>query len=278
MNKIENLSEFANKRYGQNFLKNDAIIKQIIQSIPNDNLKVAEIGPGLGDLTKELILTRNVTAFEVDKRLCEHLQNTFSEPIHTGTLNINCGDVLEHWGEGTLLDENYHLVANLPYYIATNIILKALKDEHCQSVLVMVQKEVAEKFSAQSGQKAFSGLSVLTQTVGYGELLFDVGAENFVPPPKVTSSILLIRKKRSEDDKNFEDFLKVAFKQPRKKLSKNLATHYDKNKIETLLTELNISPTIRPHEAETSMYHHLYNELNKDSIDARAKQQSREKN
>ena len=70
MNKIENLSEFANKRYGQNFLKNDAIIKRIIQSIPNDNLKVAEIGPGLGDLTKELIATRNVTAFEVDKRLC----------------------------------------------------------------------------------------------------------------------------------------------------------------------------------------------------------------
>jgi len=278
MNNIKNLSEFANKRYGQNFLKNDAIIKQIIQSIPNDNLKVAEIGPGLGDLTKELILTRNVTAFEVDKRLCEHLQNTFSEPIHDGTLNINCGDVLERWGEGFLLDEPYHLVANLPYYIATNIILKALKDEQCQSVLVMVQKEVAEKFSAKSGQKAFSGLSVLTQTVGYAELLFDVGAENFVPPPKITSSILLIRKNRSEDDKDFETFLKVAFKQPRKKLSKNLSIDYDKNKIETLLTELNVSLTIRPHEAETSMYHHLYNELNKDYIDGRPKQKSREKN
>jgi 16S rRNA (adenine1518-N6/adenine1519-N6)-dimethyltransferase len=277
MNKIENLSEFANKRYGQNFLKSDAIIKRIIQSIPNDNLKVAEIGPGLGDLTKELIMTRNVTAFEVDKRLCEHLQTTFSEPLHTGTLTINCGDVLERWGDNLLLDEPYHLVANLPYYIATNIILKALKDKNCQSVLVMVQKEVAEKFSAQAGEKAFSGLSVLTQTVGFGELLFDVGAENFVPPPKVTSSILLIQKKRSEDNKDFEDFLKVAFKQPRKKLSKNLAVYYAKDKIEGLLNNLGVSLTIRPHEAETSMYHHLYNELNKDNIDARPKQKNRER-
>jgi len=275
MNKIENLSEFANKRYGQNFLKNDAIIKRIIQSIPNDNLKVAEIGPGLGDLTKELVTTRNVTAFEVDKRLCEHLQTTFSEALYEGTLNITCGDVLKNWENNLLLDEPYHLVANLPYYIATNIILKALKDENCQSVLVMVQKEVAQKFSAQSGEKVFSGLSVLTQTVGFGELLFDVGAENFVPPPKVTSSILLIRKTRSEDNKEFEEFLKVAFKQPRKKLSKNLATHYDKDKIETLLQTLKLSLTIRPHEAETSMYHHLYTELNKDNIDGRTKQKTR---
>jgi len=277
MNKIENLSEFANKRYGQNFLKNDAIIKRIIQSIPNDNLRVAEIGPGLGDLTKELVTTRNVTAFEVDKRLCEHLQTTFSDALQTEKLKINCGDVLKSWENNLLLDEEYHLVANLPYYIATNIILKALKDKHCQSVLVMVQKEVAEKFSAQSGEKAFSGLSVLTQTVGFGELLFDVGAENFVPPPKITSAILLIVKKRSEDNKDFEEFLKVAFKQPRKKLSKNLATHYSKDKIEALLNGLEVSLTIRPHEAETSMYHHLYNELNKDNVDGRPEQKRKRK-
>jgi len=272
MNKIENLSEFANKRYGQNFLKNDAIIKRIIQSIPNDNLQVAEIGPGLGDLTKELVTTRNVTAFEVDKRLCEHLQTTFNEDLKTKRLTICCGDVLKNWEDNLLLKEEYHLVANLPYYIATNIILKALKDEHCQSILVMVQKEVAEKFSAQSGEKAFSGLAVLTQTVGVGRLLFDVGSENFVPAPKVTSAILLIEKKRSENNKDFEEFLKVAFKQPRKKLSKNLATHYSKDKIEALLEALEVSLTIRPHEAETSMYHHLYNELNKDSIDGRTEQ------
>jgi len=275
MNKIKNLSEFASKRFGQNFLKNEQIIKQIIQAMPKDGLEVAEIGPGLGDLTKELINVRNVTAFEVDKRLCEHLQNKFNEPIAQGSLTLNCGDVLERWGKRTLLDVEYHLVANLPYYIATNIILKALKDKNCQSILVMVQKEVAQKFSAKVKEKAFSGLSVLTQRVGYGEILFDVGAENFVPPPKVTSSILLIRKDRSEDNKGFEDFLKVAFKQPRKKLSKNLSTHYPKDKIETLFLQLQIGLNIRPHETETSIYHHLYNELNKDNIDGREKSNDR---
>jgi len=271
MNKIKNLSTFANKRFGQNFLKSDHIIKQIIQSIPNDNLPVAEIGPGLGDLTTELINVRNVTAFEVDKRLCEHLQTKFDEPLRQGLLDIKCGDVLKQWEREELLEEEYHLVANLPYYIATNIILKALKDKHCKSILVMVQKEVAQKFSAQSGEKAFSSLAVLTQTVGYGELLFDVGAENFVPPPKVTSAILLIRKKRSEDDKGFEEFLKIAFKQPRKKLSKNLSIHYPKDKIEALFLQLDMKENLRPHEATTFIYHHLYNELNKDNINGREK-------
>jgi 16S rRNA (adenine1518-N6/adenine1519-N6)-dimethyltransferase len=270
MSNRKNLANFANKRYGQNFLKSNQIIRQIIQAMPNnDNLTVAEIGPGLGDLTKELINIKTVEAFEVDKRLCEHLQSEFREPIHQGLLKLNCGDVIERWGSGSLLEEKYHLVANLPYYIATNIILRALKDENCQSILVMVQKEVAQKFSASVGEKAFSSLSVLTQSVGFGELLFDVGAENFVPPPKVTSAILLIKKERSEDNKGFEDFLKVAFKQPRKKLSKNLSTHYPKDKIEALFLELEINSNIRPHEAKTIIYHHLYTELNKENIDGR---------
>ena len=274
MDKIKNLSEFANKRYGQNFLKNEHIIKQIIQAMPKDNLRVAEIGPGLGDLTKELINVRSVTAFEVDKRLCLHLHSRFNEQINRGILTLNCGDVLKEWDNGGLLDEKYHLVANLPYYIATNIILKALKDENCQSILVMVQLEVAKKFSAKVGDRAFSALSVLVQSIGYGKIVFEVGAENFVPPPKVTSATLLIKKDMSQDNRGFEDFLKIAFKQPRKKLFKNLSTHYPKDKITTLFLELNISLNIRPHETETSIYHHLYNKLNED-IDGREKNNNR---
>ncbi len=274
MDKIKNLSEFANKRYGQNFLKNEQIIKQIIQAMPKDNLKVVEIGPGLGDLTKELINVRSVTAFEIDKRLCSHLHNRFNEQINIGTLTLNCGDVLKEWDNGGLLDERYHLVANLPYYIATNIILKALRDKNCQSILVMVQLEVAKKFSAKVGDRAFSALSVLVESVGYGKIAFEVGAENFVPAPKVTSATLLIEKDRSQDDRGFENFLKIAFKQPRKKLSKNLLAHYSKDKIKTLFFELNINLDIRPHETETSIYHHLYNKLNED-IDGREKSSSR---
>jgi len=271
MDKIKNLSKFADKKFGQNFLKNNQIIKQIIQAIPNDKLEIVEIGSGLGDLTKELINVRNVTAFEVDKRLCEHLYKTFDEPIAQGLLDLKCKDVLEHWGDKSLLDRDYHLIANLPYYIATNIILKALKDKRCQSILVMVQKEVAQKFSAKVGEKAFSALSVLTQSVGEAKLLFDVAPSNFVPPPKVMSSVLLIQKNRSEDDKEFEEFLKIAFKQPRKKLSKNLSTHYPKDKIEALFLELGINSNLRPHEVETFIYHHLYKELNKDKINGREK-------
>lgn len=275
----DNLADFANKRYGQNFLKNDYYINQIIQSIPKDSLVIAEIGPGLGDLTKELVRVRNVEAFEVDKRLCQHLQIEFSDAIDSGSLRLNCGDVLKRWEDKSLLSEEYHLVANLPYYIATNIILKAFKDPLCKSILVMVQKEVAVKFSAQSKQKEFSSLSVLTQSVGKASICFDVPAEAFVPQPNVTSSVLLIEKDRSEDDENFEAFLRVAFQQPRKKLSKNLLVAFSKDKIEPLFEKLGLIPNLRPHEAQTTIYHHLYRELKKDFIDGkqRAEQQSRTK-
>jgi len=271
---IENLAEFASKKFGQNFLKSNYYLQKIVQAMPNDNLKVAEIGPGLGDLTKELVKTRNVTAFEVDKRLCEHLTTEFEAPIHKGRFELRCGDVLERWESGSLLDEPYHLVANLPYYIATNIILKAFKDELCQSVLVMVQKEVAVKFSAVAKQKAFSALSVLAQSVGKATLCFEVEREAFVPPPNVTSAVLLIEKNQSRDDEKFEAFLKVAFSQPRKKLSKNLMSAFSKDIVDQTFAKLDLDPNLRPHEAGTSIYHHLYNEL-KDNLDG--KQQSKQR-
>ncbi len=271
------LAQFATKRFGQNFLKSDVIIQQIIQAMPDGDLKVAEIGPGLGDLTKELVRARNVTAFEVDKRLCEHLKNTFETSLKNGDLELKCGDVLEHWGEGSLLNEPYHLVANLPYYIATNIVLKALKDPNCQSILVMIQKEVAVKFSAVPGQKEFSALSVLAETAGKATLCFEVEPEAFVPPPKVTSAVLLIEKDHTEDSESFEALLRVAFQQPRKKLSKNLMAAFPKDKIENLFDRLDLDPNLRPHEAETSIYHHLYNELKKDILDGQQSKQRKER-
>ena len=265
---IDNLSEFASKKFGQNFLKNDYYLQKIVQAMPHDNLKVAEIGPGLGDLTKELVKVRNVTAFEVDKRLCEHLTSGFETPINEGRFELCCGDVLERWKTGSLLEEPYHLVANLPYYIATNIILKAFKDELCQSILVMVQKEVAVKFSAQTKQKAFSSLSVLAQSVGKATLCFEVEPEAFVPPPNVTSAVLLIEKTQSRDDEKFETFLKIAFMQPRKKLSKNLSTVFSKDIVNTLFSKFELDSNLRPHETETDIYHQLYNEL-KDNLDGK---------
>ncbi|HEY9190219.1 MAG TPA: 16S rRNA (adenine(1518)-N(6)/adenine(1519)-N(6))-dimethyltransferase RsmA [Sulfurovum sp.] len=271
---IKNLAEFASKKFGQNFLKNDIYLHKIIQAMPNDDLRVAEIGPGLGDLTKELVKVRNVTAFEVDKRLCEHLTAEFEEPIHKGRFELRCGDVLERWESGSLLDEPYHLVANLPYYIATNIILKALKDEHCRSILVMVQKEVAEKFAASVGQKEFSALSVLAASAGKATLCFEVEPEAFVPPPNVTSAVLLIEKNQSLDDEKFEAFLKIAFAQPRKKLSKNLTAVFSKDMVHNTFEKLELDSNLRPHEAGTSIYHHIYNEL-KDYLDGKQRSEQR---
>ena len=266
----KDLTEFASKRFGQNFLKNQSYIEQIIQAMPNDTLPVVEIGPGLGDLTKALVRAKDVTAFEVDRRLCEHLSQAFEEPIRQGNLTLKCGDAIEHWEQTGLLDEPYHLVANLPYYIATHLILKALHDPQCQSILTMVQKEVALKFAAKPKEKNFSALGVLASSTGEATLCFEVEPEAFVPPPKVTSAVLSIVKYRSLEDPRFEDFLKVAFSQPRKKLSKNLSGHYAKEKILALFGELGLKETIRPHEASTSNYHQIYTALEqKDNLDER---------
>jgi len=278
MKSDKELATFASKRFGQNFLKNQGYIEKIIQAMPNDTLPIVEIGPGLGDLTQALVRAKDVTAFEVDKRLCEHLTQTFEEPIRQGNLKLKCGDAIEHWEQDGLLDEPYHLVANLPYYIATNLILKALHDPQCQSILTMVQKEVACKFAAQPKQRDFSALGVLADSVGEAKLCFEVEPEAFIPPPKVTSAVLSIVKYRSLEDIEFEDFLKVAFSQPRKKLSKNLSGHYAKEKIIELFKELELQETLRPHEASTSIYHQIYNALEqKDNLDERKSREQQTK-
>jgi len=255
-----NLTEYAKKAYGQNFLKDEIYIEKIIQSMPKTTNHLVEIGPGLGDLTKKLIEVKDVTAYEVDSRSCKYLRETFEPQIAKKRLQLIEGDVLESWQEN-LYATSYDLVANLPYYIATTIILKAFEDENCKTILVMVQKEVALKFAAQVGDREFSALSVLTQSVGSGKLLFDVPPQAFVPPPKVTSSILLIEKQRSLTDKSFQKFLKVAFKQPRKTLMKNLSSQYPKIKLQKVFEMLEIAQNFRPHQVETPLYHHLYERL-----------------
>ncbi len=278
----KNLAEFADKRFGQNFLKEASYLRQIVEAMPSDDLPIVEIGPGLGDLTKELVKARSVTAFEVDSRLCKHLRKEYEKPLQEGRFRLHCGDVLEWWEKAPLSEKPYHLVANLPYYIATALILKALKDPQCRSILVMVQKEVALKFAAQPGEKAFSALSVLAQSVGAAHVCFEVPPEAFVPPPKVTSAVLRIDKFREPAEERFESFLKVAFAQPRKKLFRNLSAALPKTRVEEAFDTLQITADIRPHEAETSIYHLLYNAL-KDTIDGKQrheqpKQTKRRKN
>jgi 16S rRNA (adenine1518-N6/adenine1519-N6)-dimethyltransferase len=260
-------SKIADKRFGQNFLQEAHYIDRIIEAMPEDDLPIAEIGPGLGDLTSALVRVRRVTAFEVDKRLCEHLRERFDSQIESNTLTLICGDALERWERTGLLDEPYHLVANLPYYVATHFVLKALRDPWCRSLTVMVQKEVALKFSARAGERSFSALSVLAQSAGEARIRFEVPPEAFTPPPKVTSAVLSIDKERTLHTGSFDTFLKTAFAQPRKKLAKNLERLFPKEAVRTALLDAGLDPAVRPHQAATSTYHHLYTLLTKDVND-----------
>ncbi len=258
----------AKKRYGQNFLKNGAVIEKIIQSMPATENVVVEIGPGLGDLTKKLLHKKDVIAFEIDEELCDVLRSQFKDELTDGSLSLHCGDVLESWN-GNLVDEPYDLVANLPYYIATGIVLRALRDRECKNILVMLQKEVAQKFAAKEGEREFSALSVLAQSCGESKRLFDISPDSFDPPPKVTSSVLLIKKERSLEEREFEEFLKRAFSAPRKRLLKNLSSRYEKQRLLEIFAQLNVPENIRPHEATTSIYHRLYEILEQRKIDGK---------
>ena len=250
-------SVVAKKKFGQNFLKDQSVLNKIVEAMPKNENKIVEIGPGLGDLTKFLVDVKSVEAFEVDTDLCKLLQSTFEKEIDTKRLHLNCGDVLQTW-QSSLVDEPYDLVANLPYYIATNIILKALADPMCKNILVMVQLEVAEKFCASSGEKVFGSLGVIAQSIGTAKIVVKVPPTAFDPQPKVDSAVFLIEKISDRSDKNFEDFLRVAFTQPRKTLVKNLSVKYEKKILQDALEELELTLTIRPHQVSTQDYHQLY--------------------
>ena len=251
----------AKKQYGQNFLKDTTILDKIIQSMPNNNNYMVEIGPGLGDLTKNLVKYKDMTAYEVDTDLIGILKSKFAIEMKEGKLKLIHTDVLEAWDkQKTLHDSKYDLIANLPYYIATNIILRAFEDKNCEHIIVMVQKEVAEKFTAKVNNKDYSSLGIITESISLdSRILFDVPPESFDPPPKIISSILYIKKDMDKHlDKDFNKFLKACFVQPRKKLSKNLTSVVDKNTISKIYEELNIDDNVRPHEVSSSLYSQMH--------------------
>ena len=254
----------AKKRFGQNFLKDDNVLIEIIQSMPKNDNHIVEIGPGLGDLTKKLVKCKEVTAYEVDRDLYSILQEEFQTELDTNRLNIILGDVLDKWStDQPLYDSRYDLIANLPYYIATNIILNAYDDENCEHIIVMVQKEVADKFTASCRDKEYSALGVITQLVSVeAKTIIVVPPESFSPPPKVDSAVIYIKKDMTKSvTVGFKKFLRGCFTQPRKKLIKNLSAFYNKNILIDVFKELEIKETARPHEVDASLYSHIYTKV-----------------
>ena len=267
----------AKKHFGQNFLQDKATLDKIIQAIPNDVENVVEIGSGLGDLTFRLLQIYKTTCFEIDCELFQILKAKFANEIQNGQLKLFCKDALEQWQEeGGLSSQNYFLVANLPYYVATKMIINAIDDEKCLGLIVMIQKEVALKFSAKSRDKEFSALSILASLQGRCELLFDVDAKLFNPPPKVTSSVIKLQKTKKifgkdgifKDAKQYEAFkvfLRAAFASPRKTLLKNLSTNFDKKVLEEIFEDLGLAQNLRPHELDVDSYLKVFERLKEDN-------------
>ncbi len=252
----------AKKQYGQNFLIDKTVLAKIIQAIPKNADNIVEIGPGLGDLTQELLkISKQVKAYEIDSGLISILKKKFQKELECGKFNLIHQDVNDAFNPN--LDEKpYFLVANLPYYIASHIILKALEDRNCLGLIVMIQKEMAEKFCAKEGDSEFSFLSVLSAMICERKLLFDVNPQCFNPQPKVMSAVMsLIKIKDFElcGLENFKNFLKDCFKFPRKQLLGNLKAH--KSKVLEAFIALDLKENVRPHELCVDSYLKIYDRL-----------------
>lgn len=256
----------AKKKFGQNFLKDQGYLNQIIEAIPLTQSQLIEIGIGLGDLTDRLLKVHNLIAYEVDRDLCSLLSDRHQKTIEDQQLKLICCDVMELKSQiAWLHPTSYFLVSNLPYYIATHIVLRLLRDCVCEGFVVMTQKEVAQKFCANVMEKEFCALSVIAQSVGNIELLFEVPPFAFEPAPKVTSAVFKVTKAKHhptlEELERLENLLKISFSSPRKKLAKNLLQVYPKQNIHKAFLALNLEENIRPHEVSTSLYHQLLNFL-----------------
>jgi 16S rRNA (adenine1518-N6/adenine1519-N6)-dimethyltransferase len=225
------------KQLGQHFLKDKNIIRKIVKIAAIEaNEKVWEIGPGLGILTEELLETGcSLTCFEIDQSLYPILKEKLAERI---CLIEN--DVLQENWQPILEDSTVKLVANLPYQITTPLLFKILDyRSHFSRIVIMIQKEVAERLQAKPNCKAYGVLSLKIQFYFDVNYEFTVKPHLFFPPPKVDSAVISLTPRREipqiDDEKRFWKMVKAAFANRRKMLRNNLNAILTKEKMEFLL-------------------------------------------
>ncbi|MFA5994122.1 MAG: 16S rRNA (adenine(1518)-N(6)/adenine(1519)-N(6))-dimethyltransferase RsmA [Parcubacteria group bacterium] len=244
-------------KLGQNFLKDPIVLEKIIQA--SDITKadfVLEIGPGEGVLTEKLApFGKKVIAIEIDDTLIEPLKNKFAANKnvviwHDDILRLHLPQLLQE--QAPLRADHYQAIANIPYYITSPIIRLFLEQEHQpQEMILMIQKEVAERIVAPQGQ-----LSILAVSVGYyatTEILFLVDKKSFDPMPKVDSAVIRItprRKFNKIEDKKFFRLVKAGFSAKRKTLLNNLSTSLQikKEVVEKILLQLSLDTHTRAQE------------------------------
>ena len=242
------------KNYGQNFLIDSHVIDKIIAAAEIDkSTKVLEIGPGIGTLTQYLAeAAESVTAVEIDDKLIPILEKTLDD---YDNVNVIHGDILKQDIGAIFGGEPFKIVANLPYYITTPIIMNLLESRvPADSITVMIQKEVADRMKAEPGSKDYGALSLAVQYYADPYLAANVPPNCFMPRPNVGSAV--IRLKRLEepfvkvkDERHMFKLIRAAFNQRRKTLAnavKNFeGLSYSREEVENALTSLGLDTRVR---------------------------------
>lgn len=226
------------KSLGQNFIVEPNILANIVKAAGLDeHTNVIEVGPGIGALTEYVARSsKQVVAFEIDDRLIPVLEDTLSpydniRVVHQDVLKAHLKEVL---AETIDLEDPLMVVANLPYYITTPIIMHFLESElRIDGLVIMMQKEVADRITAAPGSKAYGSLSIAIQYYMEAEIAFIVPKTVFVPQPNVDSAILKLTRRDKpvvevKDEKFFFELIRASFVQRRKTIWNNLLIRYGK--------------------------------------------------
>ncbi|CEQ19477.1 16S rRNA (adenine(1518)-N(6)/adenine(1519)-N(6))-dimethyltransferase RsmA [Paraclostridium sordellii] len=262
------------KSLGQNFLIDDNVIDRILDGARlSEGDKIIEVGPGIGTLTREMgRVADKVVAIEIDKTLIPILKDTLDEfenieVINQDILKVNVEDLVKEKLNGGPVK----LVANLPYYITTPIVMKFLEEDiPVTDIVVMVQKEVADRMNANPGTKDYGALSVAVQYYCDTEIVAKAPRHMFIPQPNVDSTVigLHVREKRKynvDSEDIFFKTVKAAFGQRRKTLLNALGTlgFLNKDEIREVLNEANIDEKRRGETLSIEEFANLSNCVNK---------------
>lgn len=251
------------KQYGQNFLMDKNILDKISSSIcPGKNDLIIEIGPGSGNLTKRLKEYKaSLVCFEIDKSLDKYLnllEDDKTKVVYEDFINVNLEEFVKNYNY-----ENIYVIANIPYYITTPIIEKiTFSNIKVKSLLLMVQKEVADRLSSTNGNREYGYITVLLNAFYNINKLFNVNRNSFYPVPNVDSAIIKLDSKECNllDFEKFNKLIKNAFRFKRKTLKNNLIG-YDLNLVDSLLGKYGYSLSNRAEEIPVDVYINVANKL-----------------
>ncbi len=256
------------KRLGQHFLINVHAAKRIASLLdPQSGDQVLEIGGGRGDLTVHLVATgANVTCIEYDDDMVAVLHDRFA---HASNLRVIKSDILQLNVEDHFPDGEIKLVGNLPYNITSPILEWMINNRiRFRQAAIMIQREVADRLAASHGNKDFGSLTIFVQLFYEVERIFDVKPGSFLPPPKVSSSVLILtrRSKSLVEDEGFPALRRLTsacFRWRRKQLIRILRDEYPikQASLESCLTELRIDPTLRPEQLPVESFVALSRQL-----------------